>query len=155
MPHGTIAEVIPAPSREVFHVLHNYKRCLEWDSLLRKAVLVDCQEARVGAHSYCQAKWRLGGIGVAARYVSFEPGRLAAVKMTNRPWFFETFAASIRHEDLPGGASRIEYQFQFLAKPRWLRFALHPVMRFVLGVETRKRLRGLKRFVKASSLRPL
>jgi hypothetical protein len=41
MAHSEISEVIPAPSSAVFDLLHDYKRRLEWDTLLQAAYLED------------------------------------------------------------------------------------------------------------------
>ena len=39
MAHGEVSELMPAPSTVVFDVLHDYRRRLEWDTLLRAAYL--------------------------------------------------------------------------------------------------------------------
>lgn len=41
MAHGEFTEIIPAPSRAVFDLIHDYSRRLEWDTLLRAAYLDD------------------------------------------------------------------------------------------------------------------
>lgn len=147
MPSGAVTEEISASSAEVFALLHDYSRRLEWDTLLRTAYLETGSVAGINATSFCAAKWHSGGIGVRARYVTFRPGELAAVEMINQPPFFETFAASIRHQALSPERSSITYRFTFVAKPRWLRFVLHPVMKMILMAETTKRLAGLKRYI--------
>jgi len=38
---GQVSEVIPATSAEVFDLVHDYGRRLEWDTLLRAAYLDD------------------------------------------------------------------------------------------------------------------
>ncbi len=145
MPSGTVTETIPSPSAEVFRLLHDYRRRLEWDTLLQTAVLEGGDaEAGLGGVSLCVAKWYLGGIGLRTKYVAFHPGSLAAVQMVNRPAFFDTFAASIRHEDLSAAESTIVYRYTFTARPRFLRFILHPVMSWALRRETRKRLQALR-----------
>jgi hypothetical protein len=40
----------------------------------------------------------------------------------------------------------VEYHYNFVARPKWLRFLLHPVMNALFRWETRKRLRALKNF---------
>lgn len=151
MPHGTVTEMIPAPSADVFALLHDYDRRLEWDTLLQAAYLTDGHvRAALGATSVCQGRGRLGGIAVKTEYVTFTPPRVAAVKMVNRPPFFHTFAATIRHHDLPDGTSTVEYKYTFTARPVWLRFVLHPIMSVVFAMETRKRLRALKKFFESN-----
>lgn len=146
MPHGSITERIPASSADVFLLLHNYDRRLEWDTLLQDARLCDgWSEAQLHATSVGKGRWRLGGIALKTVYVSFKPPKLAAVKMVNRPPFFEAFAATIRHRDLDDDSSSIEYKYNFTARPTWLRWLLHPAMAAAFRWETRKRLAALQR----------
>src|SRR5262245_60105349 len=98
MPHGKVREIIPATEGEVVDLLRNYGRRLEWDRLLSEAYLTDgFDEAQVGAVSVCRGRRRLGGIALKTRYLVFKRGEVAAIKMVNRPVFFEEFAATIRH----------------------------------------------------------
>jgi hypothetical protein len=94
MPHGHVSDVIPAPADEVFQLLHNYDRRLEWDTLLQAAYLLDgCQQAGLGARSVCKGKPILGGVALTTEYIAFRRSEVAAIQMLNRPPFFETFAA--------------------------------------------------------------
>ncbi len=151
MPSGNVTEEIPAPSEEVFALLHDYGRRLEWDTLLSSARLEPpAARAQLGATSVCVGRWHLGGIAIRSRYVAFRPPELAAVEMLNRPALFHGFAASIRHRDLGPGRSSVTYKFTFTARPRFLRFLLHPTMRLLFRIETRKRLLALKRHFAAA-----
>jgi hypothetical protein len=147
MPHGTVAEIVPASAADVFELLHDYNRRLEWDTLLQAAYLVDgVKEPQLGAISVCKGKMSLGGIALKTKYISFRPPNVAAVEMVNRPPFFATFGATIRHDDLADGSSLVEYKYNFTARPRFLRVVLHPVMNWLFWFETRKRLRALSQF---------
>ncbi len=147
MPTAEIKEVIHASAIEVFDLVHDYKRRLEWDTLLQKAYLEpDFPESCKGAISVCQGRTILGGFALRTKYVSFERGKVAAVKMLNQPPLFETFAASIRHSDIGENQSEIIYKVNFTAKPKFLRWILHPIMRVVLAWETKKRLVALRNF---------
>jgi hypothetical protein len=149
MPTGVVTEEIPASSAEVFALLHDYSRRLGWDTLLRAAYLEQpATRAELGAVSVCVGRRRLGGIAIRSRYVAFRPPQLAAVEMLNQPPFFASFAASIRHQDLAPARSSVTYRFTFTAKPRLLRFVLHPIMTLIFRAETKKRLRALKAFIK-------
>ncbi len=146
MPHGTVSEVIPAASGEVFDLLHNYHRRLEWDTLLSAAYLTDgCQRAQQGATTVCVGRWSLGRLALKTVYVTFERPRLAAVKLAGRPPFFATWAASVRHDDLSPSQSRITYTWHFTARPKLLAWLLEPIMQRVFRWETRKRLAALRR----------
>ncbi len=139
------------PAAEVFGVLHDYSRRLEWDTLLREARLTRGHAAAgKGATSLCVGKPLFGLVGIETRYLTFEPGRVAAVEMINRPPLFDRFAASIRHEDRDGG-SILTYKLSFTARPRCLRWVLHPILRAVLRAETRKRLKALAAYLERES----
>lgn len=147
MPHGEASEIIPAPSSAVFDLIHDYTRRLEWDSLLQAAYLDDGYTAAgPGVTSVCVGRRSLGGIALKTVYVTFHRPTVAAVKMVNAPPFFQSWAASIHHEDLSADESRIAYTFHFTTKPALLRFILDPLMQRVFLWETRKRLQALKAF---------
>lgn len=135
-----------------FDLIHNYDRRLEWDSMLSEARLLDgATHAASGVSSRCVAHWRMGRAAVESQYVTFKPGQMAAVVMTRGPWCFESFAASIRHHDLGDGTSHVTYCFNLRARPRWLRFALEPILCWLLSLETRGRLTALAKFLRKSS----
>lgn len=147
MRKATIQRQMPVVSDEVFALLHDYDRRLEWDTLLKAARLTrGCTKAEQGATSLCVGKPMLGLVGMETRYVTFNPGVVAAVKLVNRPPFFSEFAATIRHEDNAEG-STATYQFRFAAKPRWLLWLLEPIMLKMLKRETAKRLEALAEFL--------
>lgn len=156
MPTAEIREIIPAAAEDVFELIHDYDRRLEWDTLLQEAYLEPgFARAGRGAISVCRGKALLGGFAVRTQYVSFEKGRVAAVKMLNRPPFFDSFAASIRHSKIDDEHSEVIYKVNFTARPRLLSWILNPLMRAVFVWETRKRLRALKDFLQAGKSRPL
>lgn len=143
-----IRETIPASAEAVFDIVHDYGRRLEWDTLLSEAyVEPEFGNAALGAITVCRGRAILRGLALRTQYISFQKGRVAAVKMLNEVPFFEAFAASIRHLPVDDERSEIVYKLSFLGKPRWARPLLHPVMRTILVWETRKRLTALRCFV--------
>ena len=153
MPTAEIKETICASADAVFALVHDYRRRLEWDTLLQEAYIEpEFSEAKRGAISVCRGKLILGGFAVRTEYVTFEKGKVAAVKMLNQPPFFASFAASIRHRKIDDANSEIIYKVNFTAKPIWLRPLLNSIMCRVFVWETRKRLRALKNFFEANKL---
>lgn len=147
MTHGSISEIIPATSADVFALVHDYDRRLEWDTLLFAAYLTDGHTvARQGAVSTCVGRAVVGSLALTTEYVSFDAPRLAAVKMIRGPWLFERWAASLKHEDLVDGTSRITYAWQFSTRPWMVRWVMEPVVNRIFYAETRKRLRALRDF---------
>ncbi|MBK8902117.1 MAG: SRPBCC family protein [Anaerolineaceae bacterium] len=145
MPRGTVSVEVAASCTAVFQLIHDYGRRLEWDTLLSKAILLDgAVEAGLGVRSLCVGTWRGAYLPLETEYIRFEPGRVAAVSLTNRPPFFDHFAATIRHEPLGENRSRVTYIYFFWARPRPLAPILEPVMNWLLRRETQKRLNALR-----------
>lgn len=137
---------IDAPSEAIFDLTHDYGRRLEWDTLLREARLLGgAESAGVGVESLCVGRGDLFRIGVVTVYVTFDRPRVAAVRMTRGPWIFERFAASIRHDELPTGGTRVTYRGNVTTRPRWLRGVVEPLVRRRFERETARRLLALKR----------
>jgi hypothetical protein len=148
MAHGEVSAIIPASSQEVFDLLHDYNRRLEWDTLLQAAYLEDGYLlADKGVTAVCVGRASLGGLVLKTVYVTFERPRLAAVKMVNKPPFFQSWAASIRHQDVSVNESRITYTFHFTTRPRFLGFILDRLIKKIFVWETKKRLQALANFL--------
>ena len=150
MPRASVSVEVGASCTAVFNLIHDYGRRLEWDTLLSQAVLLDdAAEAGVGVRSLCVGTWRGLFLPLETEYISFEPGRVAAVSLTNQPPFFDQFAATIRHEPLGENRSRVTYIYFFRARPRLLAPLLEPLMNWLLRRETQNRLAALKRYFSA------
>lgn len=139
---------IDAPREIVFDLVHDYDRRLEWDPMLSQARLLNgASQADVGVRSLCIGTWRSLFLALETEYVQFERGRIAAIKLTNRPPFFLRFAATIKHDEIAVGRSRMTYIYSFLARPRLLAPLLEPVMTIFLAREIRRRLLSLRAFL--------
>jgi hypothetical protein len=143
--HARVSEELPASCEAAFDLVHDYRRRLEWDTLLSRAYVEGDVPAAAGTVAVCSGRWFIGGLTLRTEYVSFTRGEVAAVKMLDRAPFFDRWAASIRHEPLDGGRSRITYTYNFRARPRLLAWLFEPIMAMVFRWETRKRLRALRR----------
>jgi hypothetical protein len=139
---------IDAPNDAVFDLIHDYSCRLDWDTMLSEARLLGgATEAGPGVRSVCVGTWRSAFLALETEYVRFEPGRVAAVKLTTRPPFFEHFAATLRHDPIGEVRSRTTYIYFFRARPRFLAPLLEPVMNVLLRREVRQRLRSLANFL--------
>ena len=148
MPRASVAVEIDAPCEAVFALVHDYDRRLEWDSMLSEARLLGgATAAGLGVRSLCVGTWKSGFLAMETEYVRFDRGRAAAVKLTNRPLFFQRLGASIRHEPLDAGRSLTTYVYSFRARPAWLAPVLEPLMRTMITREIRARLDALRSFM--------
>ena len=135
---------VEATPAEVFDLIHDYGRRLEWDPFLRRAELLDANHAGVGVRARCVAKWTSGGAGMDVQYLSFDRPRVAAIEMVRGPWPLRTFVASLKQDPLDSGAATlVTYSFHFTSALPWLTW---PVFNRFFARETRGRLRALQRF---------
>lgn len=144
MQHLRIEMPLAATCEEAFDLLHDYGARLEWDTMLREAYVIGGTAVGVGTIAVCTGRRWLGSPRFETVYVSFQRGVVAAVKATRCPWFFGTWAASLRHEPLgpePRDGSRVIYTVTFSARPRWLAFVMEPLLAIAFRIETRRRLR--------------
>jgi len=141
--------VIEAGPAELFGLSQDYDRRLEWDPFLRSANLVGAREAGMGVRAVCVAK---SGWAMETEYVSFNPPRATAVKMTRGPWFLSAFAGSWRFEEIEPGRTRIGFCYSLQARPRALSWLLDPILARSFARDTRARLRALKQAVERRGL---
>jgi hypothetical protein len=134
----------------IFDLIHDYTRRLDWDPFLQEARLLDGAEAAVGVTARCTARRGFGGLTMDTVYVSFDRPRVAAVKMTRGPALLDSFAATLRQDELASGLTRVTYRFNFSTRPRWLRPILDAVAAALFLRETRQRLKALKRQLERS-----
>ena len=136
---------INAEPLALFRLTQDYDRRLEWDPFLRSATLVgDASEAGVGVRALCVAK---SGWAMETEYVSFNPPRAAAVKMTRGPWFLASFAGSWRFEEIEPGRTRVSFCYSLEAWPRPWSWLLTPILARVFARVTHNRLRALQEAV--------
>jgi ribosome-associated toxin RatA of RatAB toxin-antitoxin module len=137
--------LIHAEATALFHLSQNYNRRLQWDPFLRSAGLLDgAVEPGVGVRALCVDR---NGTGMETEYVSYNPPRAVAIKMTRGPWFLENFAGSWRFEEVEPGQTRVEFRYSLSARPRWMSWLLNPILRRVFARDTRRRLVALKEAV--------
>lgn len=134
--------LIAASPSELFALTQDYTRRLEWDPFLKSAALVgEARTAGVGVRAYCVSR---GGFGMETEYVSFNPPRACAVKMTRGPRLLGSFAGSWRFEEVSKGRTRVAFHYHLLARPQWLSWLFTPIMGWMFARDSRKRLVALK-----------
>jgi len=140
--------VIAATPDELFALTQDYAHRLEWDPFLRSAELLGGASAPdVGVRAHCVAH---SGLGMETEYVSFNPPRACAVKMTRGPRFIGSFAGSWRFETVAPGQTRVGFRYNLRARPWWLSWLLTPILGWVFARDTHKRLGALKARVEQS-----
>jgi ribosome-associated toxin RatA of RatAB toxin-antitoxin module len=143
--------IIDASADSLFRLSQDYDRRLDWDPFLRSADLVgEAREVGVGTRAVCVSK---GGWAMETQYVSYNPPRTAAVRMTRGPWFLDHFAGSWRFEEVEPGRTRVGFRYSLRARPRGLSWLLTPILIRAFTRDTRARLLALKDAVERRGLR--
>jgi ribosome-associated toxin RatA of RatAB toxin-antitoxin module len=141
---------IDADPAALFALSQDYDRRLEWDPFLRSATLVGgAREAGVGVRALCVAK---SGWEMETEYVSYNPPRATAIKMTRGPWYLESFAGSWRFEEIKPGRTRVGFRYSLRAWPRLLSWCLTPFLSRAFAKDSCERLRALKDGVEVRGL---
>lgn len=157
MAHAVIAITIDATAEQVFDVVHDYEIRTDWDTLLRSARMEGNRVPEQGAVAVCAARWYLGGLVFRTRYVTFNRPVVAAVTLVKPYFIFENWSASIRHREVAGlgansagdGASEVIYTLNLRCRPTRFARPLEVVAMKAFELETRRRLRALKRYIEA------
>jgi ribosome-associated toxin RatA of RatAB toxin-antitoxin module len=133
---------IAATPAQLFALTQDYTRRLDWDPFLKSAQLLDgAQAAGVGVRACCVAH---SGRAMETQYVSFNPPRTCAVKMTRGPRLLASFAGTWRFEEVSPGRTRVGFRYHLGTQPRCLSWLLTPIVARMFTRDTRKRLAALK-----------
>ena len=153
MPRDIRTVEISRSASEVFDRLHDYTARRLWDTLLSEARLLDgASQAALGVRSLCIGTWHTAYLAVETEYIQFVPGKVAAVRLTNTPLWLKSFAATIRHEDIETGRSRLTYIYSFDSRPWWLASVLDPILKRLFSWELQNRLHSLKWFLESEGV---
>ena len=137
--------LIDAEASALFGLTQDYKRRLEWDPFLRSATLLDgAGSPGVGVRALCVDR---NGTAMETEYVSFNPPRAVAIKMTRGPWFLESFAGSWRFERGYAVANSRRILLQRGCAPDVAGVGVESDPSASLCADTRRRLAALKKAV--------
>jgi hypothetical protein len=153
--HAVVSITIAQSATTVFDAVQDYGIRLDWDTMLRRADIVDGQAVGKGVVAVCSARWYLGGFVFRTRYVSFSRPTLAAVTLVKPYFVFDMWSASIRHRDLPAAQSEsarseVTYTVSLRCRPRWLARPSEAVAIALFRRETKRRLVALKRYLESA-----
>jgi ribosome-associated toxin RatA of RatAB toxin-antitoxin module len=132
--------IINCTSSKAFDYTQDYNNRLKWDTFLKRAELIDgATQADKGVKAYCVAK---NGLGMVTEYVSFNPPKATAIKMTKGPYMFKSFLGSWTFKEINNTQTEVIFLYSFK-----LRFPFNLANRFIktnLQANVRRRLIDLK-----------
>src|SRR6185369_8504525 len=119
MVHLRLEFEMPASCEVVFDAFHYQRWRRRWDSLVAETRIVGGAPCpSVGAETFNGGGGWLRGLSMRTRFVSYQPGAVAAALMIGRSFPFTRWAASMRHRALPDGRSTMIYTATFDVGPR-------------------------------------
>ncbi|RFZ94455.1 SRPBCC family protein [Mucilaginibacter conchicola] len=137
--------IINQPAQLIFDYTQDYGNRLKWDTFLKQADLINgATEAGKGARAWCVAH---NGLGMGTEYVTFNPPKVTAVKMTRGPYMFSSFLGSWNFKELAPAQTEVMFIYSFQ-----LRFPFNLLKGYVtrnLQKNVRQRLADLKNCVEA------
>ena len=134
---------IQASAKALFELTQDYSKRTLWDPLTTEAYLVNSNSAAEVQLVRCTAR---NGMSMDTVYVSYQPYKVAAVKLVKGPYIFDKFAGGWRFEELSPDLTLVKFSYNVTTKPRWLSWLLTPMVVGVFRHETRKRIRALKAY---------
>jgi ribosome-associated toxin RatA of RatAB toxin-antitoxin module len=130
-------------AQSIFDYTQDYDNRLSWDTFLKRAELIDgATRAGKGVKAYCVAH---NGLGMETEYVSFNPPKATAIKMTKGPFIFKSFLGSWTFKALQDDQTEVIFLYSYE-----LRFPFTLISFFIrrnLQSNVRQRLADLKRCV--------
>ena len=134
---------IRATAKQLFELTQDYARRPEWDPLTTEAYLVNAKTAAEGELVRCTAR---NGLSMDTVYVSYQPYKVAAVKLVKGPYIFDKFAGGWRFDEVEPGLTHVRFSYNVSTKPKWFSWLLTPLVVAAFRHETRKRIRALKAY---------
>jgi len=136
---------VDASAEQLFDWMHNYDLRAQWDTFTQSTLLGD---APAGVGGVVRSTSKNNGLSMDTMYVSFQPGKVAAVKMVKGPYVFHSFAGSWNFKALGPQRTRVVFSYSMTARPRWLSWLLTPAVVCVFQRETKKRIASLQAWAK-------
>jgi ribosome-associated toxin RatA of RatAB toxin-antitoxin module len=138
--------IVKRPSAEVFNFTQDYDQRLSWDTFLKQAELVDgATTAGKGVKAWCVAK---NGLGMETEYITFNPPKATAVRMTKGPFLFKQFLGSWNFKEIEANMTEVIFLYSYD-----LRFPFNIFSFLVKGnlrKNVRQRLKDLKQCLEVS-----
>jgi len=98
-------------AQAIFDYTQDYDNRLSWDTFLKKATLINgATKAGKGVRAWCVAH---NGLGMETEYVSFNPPRATAIKMTKGPFLFKSFLGSWTFKALQDDQTEVIFLYSY------------------------------------------
>jgi ribosome-associated toxin RatA of RatAB toxin-antitoxin module len=79
-----------------------------------------------------------------SEYLTFRRPESVAMKMVEGPIIFRLFSGAWQFKRLDEAKTKVVFKYHFECRPAWLHGIMHPIGRWFLGREIRRRLLAFK-----------
>lgn len=134
--------IVPVRAAVAFAVSQTHGEIrYRWDPFVREQhFLAGATEPGKGVQTFTRQRF---GLKMVSEYVSFAPPTNVGMKMVEGPWFFDLFGGGWRFAPAEDDThTRVTWRYNFRCRPPFLRPIAHPIGRWLLGREIRRRIKG-------------
>jgi hypothetical protein len=128
---------------DAFDLSQSYGLRLEWDPFVRSQRLLD--GATIAGKGVRTLTLSRHGLRMVSEYLAFRRPEAVAMKMVEGPVMFRLFSGGWQFKPVAEGETKVVFKYHFTCRPAWLRWLMHPVGRWFLGREIRRRLLAFKK----------
>jgi hypothetical protein len=141
MPTVEAEVLVPVPEAVAFAVSQTHGSIrYRWDPFVREQhFMAGATSPAKGVRTFTRQRF---GLSMISEYVSYAPPTNVGMKMVRGPWFFERFGGGWRFTPVGDGQTRATWRYNFQCRPSYLRPVAHPIGRWLLGREIRRRILG-------------
>jgi len=139
---------VDASAEQLFEWMHNYDLRAQWDTFTQSTLL---DGAQAGVGGVVRSTSKNNGLSMDTTYISFQPGKVAAIKMVQGPYIFDTFSGSWNFHAINPQRTRVVFSYSMTARPHWLSWLLTPAVVCVFQRETKRRIASLQAWARTQS----
>lgn len=102
--------IINARPEVIFDFTQDYTQRLVWDTFLKRAELIDTEQAEVGVKAWCVSKH---GLGMETEYVSFNRPKVTAIKQSKKSLLFKKFSGSWVYKETTKNETKVKFTYSY------------------------------------------
>jgi hypothetical protein len=143
VPRIEAVATVDLPAADAFALSQTYGEIrYRWDPFVKEQHLLDgATAAAKGVRTSTRSRH---GFAMVSEYVSFKPPSQVGMRMVKGPWFFDSFSGGWHFAERDDGRTDATWRYTFACKPHWIRPVAHPIGRWLLGRDIRRRIEGYR-----------
>lgn len=133
---------ITGSTSDLFRLSQDYGLRLKWDPFLTDLKFLNgATKAETGTLVWVKS---IRGLAMTVKYITVRAPELVAMRMTDGPKLFRTFAGSWSFREMEDGRTLVTFNYHFNCAGGWLRHIVNWGVKYIFQKDMRQRLAGLK-----------